>query len=359
MMADVLPDPNNPAGEPPSADTTPSVEKDVLEIFDLGGDTSAEADAIAAGSPATPAPAAAPAAPVPGAEATAPSAPVTSPESSTTPSPATPEPSTGKPPAAPAAAPAPTEPPAAAPTPQPGLVDERALKEASLTAQVDALQRERDQLLANQRSGAPTPGAAPGSDQPSAEPPPIRYGLTIPEAVQADILSDDPAKNIGAIQRIVNDLGTIVHNNVLTQVRTEVRAAFSSLNSMADSLGASETQATARETAKAEYYQLFPTHNNPLVLPIIQSETQRMAAEYPQLKWDANYASALGARVNAAIAAISGQPAPAVEPAPVPGPQPAARPAAMLPSGQRAAAITPTGSISDDVVALLDPFSGG
>lgn len=342
---------HNPAGEPPSADTAPD-SQEIIDIFDLG-DTTAEADKLAT-------PAVAPeATPASGEAATAPASPVTTPPAvEPTPPPATPAapaPSTGTPPAAPAAAPAPTEPPAAAPTPTPGLVDEQALRTASLTAQVDALKRERDALLASQQSGTPT-AASPGQAEP--EVPAYRYALTIPKPVQDALLSEDPQQNITAINAIVNDLGTIVHNTVVTQIRAEVKESFQNLSNMAENLGQSETRGAAIENSKKEYYTLFPTHENPLVLPILQAESQKLASEFPQLKWDANYANALGARVNAAIAAISGQPAPVAEPAPAPGQAPPARPAAMLPSGQRAAPVTPSGDVGEEIMGILDPFSG-
>jgi hypothetical protein len=174
--------------------------------------------------------------------------------------------------------------------------------------------------------------------------------------LQDDLVGEDPAKTVAAINLIVNDLGTIVHNTVVAQLRTEFSGMLNQLAGAAQETQLNETRQRSAEELKANYYAAFPTHNNPLILPIIQAETQKMAAEFPGLAWNEQYQNALGQRVNNALSAISGQPQPQAQPAPA---TPPARPAPMLPAGNRGGQPVPQASTSDDIVDLLDPFSGG
>lgn len=350
MSLEQQPD-NNPAGEPPAATppAAPNVSQDILDVLSLN-DTPATADQIASGEQPSP-PAVAPAATA--GEVSAQASPDTPPPAAS-PTPATPPPTT---PASTPPAPAASEQPA---TPPPGLqVDEAALRTASLEAERDALRRELEALRASPQPGQPgQPAAQPSPEQPAAEQP-KRYALTLPTELQNDLVGDDPAKTITAITTIVNDLGTILHNTVVAQLRGEFSGMLNQLAGAAQETQLNETRQTTAEQLKTAYYAAFPTHNNPLILPIIQAETQKMAAEFPGLSWNEQYQNALGARVNAALAAISGQP-PAQPTAPATPPnQPPARPAPMLPTGNRGGQPTPAASTSDDIVDLLDPFSNG
>lgn len=349
---------NNPAGEPPSANDAqpPSIDQEIFDTLGLSS-TPADADSIANKEPhsqpgATPPPAGE------GGGSTAQPSPEPSPQPSAAP-PAAPEPAPAQPSAEPPSAPSaePATPPAAS-----LAVDEEALRRASLEAQVQALSAEVERLRASPQPGQP---AQPGQPQPAAEPgqpaapQPFRYALTLPEPTRAALLSDDPQQNLAAINAIVNDLGTIVHNTVVGQLRQEFSGAIYSMLQEAAKVEQGSARTTAADGARQDYYKAFPAHNNPLVLPLIQAESQKMAAEFPHLGWNAQYINALGARVNAAMeslsAARSGQPAEPAQPAP--GNQPPARPAAMLPSGNREpAAITSDGNLPDDIVGVLSPF---
>lgn len=347
---DVQPDPNNPAGAPPEGGESAALEADVLDVLSLS-DTSSTADKIAKKSGDTPpeptAAAPAPASPTAEGGVTAPSPSDTPPAGETPPQPAAPEPATTPP------APAATEPPVQS---TPALqVDEQALRLASLEAEKDALRRELEALRASPQQGQPAPTAAPSPEQPAAEPPPYKYALTLPKAMQDDLVGDDPAKTITAINTIVNDLGTIVHNTVLTQVRAEMQGMITRLSGMAQEAQFGDVRKSAVEEAKADYYKVFPDHNNPLILPIIQAESQKLSAEFPGLSWGEQMRNALGQRVNAYLQQLGARPQEPANPNPNPVP---ARPATFLPSGQRAS-VVPESEIGQDVVDLLDPFSGG
>lgn len=346
---------NNPAGD------APSLEDEVFDVLSIDGLPGAsgvsddEPAPAATGGEPTPKAGEGVAAPSPSPEPT-PSAAAEEP-----PTPAAAEPASEPP----AGQPAPqAEPGTPQPAPQPPQPDEAALREASLTAQVDALKRTIETLRASpqpsaQPSGTPT-GAAPESGQSPAEQL-VRYNLTLPQPVMDQLQSEDPAQFAQAISRIVNDLGTIVHNSVINQVRQEVGAKFEHLSKFASESQETDVREAARADAKKQYYDAFPTHQNELIEPIIQTEARKMAAEFPGLPWNADYINALGARVNGALAQLRGeQPQPAPEPAPS-GQQPPKKPAAMMPSGNRGGTGAPQPSSADEDLILdtLDPFAGG
>jgi hypothetical protein len=176
--------------------------------------------------------------------------------------------------------------------------------------------------------------------------------------VQEALVGDDPAKTVAAINSIVNDLGTIVHNTVLAQVRAEMRGGFESLANMATEAQTGSARQSAVEASKQAYFSKFPTHNRPEIEVLVRAENAKLAAAYPNAPFDDNYMNALGARVNGVLASIGAAPA-ETETAPAASTTPAARPAAMLPSGNRSAPVTPSGSLSDEIMDTLDPFSGG
>ena len=354
---------NNPAGSPPvdASASTPNIEDDILEVLSLNG-SAADADAIAnkggeqtppneppAGA-ASPSPLEAPGvepAPTPG-DTSPPAAPEA-------PQPfAAPAPSQGTPPAP--AAPAPTEPQPAAPQPAP---NEEALRTASLEAQVAELTRTIEQLRATpQPAAAPATPAAPTSPEQPAGPQPYRYALTLPDQVKNALMSDDPQQNIAAINSIINDLGTIVHNTVLAQMRSEVQGLFQGLTNMAAEQTSLEQRQSAQEAGRTAYFNKFPAHKEPLIQPIITSENAKLAAQYPNAPFDDNYINALGARVNGVLEQLGAKPAEAPQSTPpAPNPAPPARPATMLPSGNRSAPVTPSGDISDEIIGVLDPFA--
>lgn len=285
--------------------------------------------------------------------------------------PAAPAPTEGQPPASgeqPAPALVPSEQQPAAPTPsQPAAESpaEAALRTASLEAQIAALRQTIDELRANpQQPPAGQPAGTPASAETGGAAPaeqPLRYNLTLPDATRNALLSDDPQQNIAAINAIVNDLGTIVHNSVVAQMRNEFRGAIANLASMTQQTDTATAQETARTAAREAYFSAFPAHKNELIEPIIAQQARQLSAEYPGLNWDEQYINALGARVNAALEKI-GVPA-QQQPAEsqTPGGQPPSQPAGFVPSGTRGGAGSPpaTGSdLSDEIFGTLDPFAG-
>lgn len=313
----------NPA-EPPSG--LSDLEAEVNEIFGF----EEVAPPPASGSPAEPvvepgvgevkAPSPAPETP-PAPEAT-PAAPVTG----ETPAP-------GTPPAAPAAEPAPS----AAPTPP---VGEEALKLQSLEATVEALQATIDGLRANPAPAAP---AAPAGESGTTEELPA-YSLTLPKPVADAILGEDPQQAAAGIAHMMNSLATIIHANIRKELGVREAALVGRLQQSASTVD----EAEVRQKGQEEYYGAFPTHKNDNILPLVQAEARKMAAEFPNLKWGADYINALGTRVNNRIAALV-SPAPAPEIVPVP---PA--PAPSLPSGTRGE--TP-GSNLEGADLIEDTFS--
>lgn len=317
----------NLQGQAPAAAPVDDFAQDVMDTLGVSDwNNDGELDSSADDTPP-------PAAPVAGSEAgagvDAPSpAPVTPPvaEPVTPPAPVTPEPA----PAAPQA----TTPPAAPTTPpvaQPAVVPptEEQLRTQSLAAQVDALQQQLQQMRANPAVAQPQAGQQPQAE--SGGPPVRRYNLTLPQQIKDALISEDPEQSVAAIGNIVNDLGTIVHNTVMT----EVRQSFAALLQAAGASEQIEKQTSTANAAQEAYYSKFETHRNPLYLPLLQAESQRMAAEFPHLTWNEDYINALGTRVNARVAELATQTGFAPVPAPAPVAAPPARPAPMMPSGNR------------------------
>lgn len=299
-----------------------TLESDVAEMFDI---SSADGPAVQGGETSggvSPAPAPASSEPAGGEGVSG------SPASPAEPSPAAPaatpasatpseQPAPGTPPAA--------EPPAAAPsaTPsEPPKPDEGALKLQSLEATVEALQAELAAARAN--PAPPAPAGEPGTESGRPELP--AYSLTLPQPIAEAILdTENPQRQAAGITHMMNSLATIVHHNV----RLEMRATIGSLLRAAQEQEQTVTRSTEVEQGRKQYYEAFPQHQNELIVPLIQAEARQMAAEFPNLKWGPDYINALGTRVNARIAALSGNAAPAVT-------TPPAAPAASIPAGSRA-----------------------
>lgn len=217
-------------------------------------------------------------------------------------------------------------------TPAPGAapaaaapVDPRDLKVNSLEAQVQAL----TQALSEARAG-PAPGGQPQAGQgqqpqssgaQSEELP--RYALTLPPQVAAAINSGDEAQTVAGITHMMNSLATIVHHNV----RLEMRQNLGQLLQFAQQQEAETAQTAQAAAGRDDYYKAFPSHKDPLILPIIQAESMAMAGEFPGLPWNDNYRNALGQRVEARLAQLRGQANG--------GTPPPAAPAASLPTGTR------------------------
>jgi hypothetical protein len=152
--------------------------------------------------------------------------------------------------------------------------------------------------------------------------------------VRDALLSEEPEHNAAAIQHIMNAVATIVHTRVMGLVDQRFQAETTARQSATTV----EERSRQMTEAKEEYFKAFPGHREPLMQPIIASEAGQMAAQYPNLSWGPDYINALGARVNAAVAKLRGEPA--QEPTtPTPAPAPAPKPAAGLPSGTRTAPV--------------------
>lgn len=220
-------------------------------------------------------------------------------------------------PSAPSAQPQ-TPAPAAAPPPV-APVDAEKLRLQSLEAQVEALQAELGRARANPPA---QPGATPaggGTAQPDDLP---RYALSLPPQVLAALTSDDEQQFSAGVTTMLNSLATIVHHNV----RLEMRQAFAGLMNSAREQDSQTQTATAVQSAREDYYKAFPAHKDPLILPLIQAESQAMSAQFPNLAWSDDFRNALGQRVEARLAQLRGQGN---------GGQPPAAPAASIPAGPR------------------------
>lgn len=226
------------------------------------------------------------------------------------------------PPAQPGATPTPA--PAAA-TPAPAPVSAEALRIQSLEAQLEGLQAALQQARANPPAAGAQPPSGPGGGSGPADDLP-RYNLNLPQPVAAAIMSDDESQAIAGITHMMNSLATIVHHNV----RLEMSQRFGQLFQAARDQDSQSQTATAIEQAREDYYKAFPAHKDPLILPLIQSETMQMAAEFPGLGWNEQYRNALGTRVEARLNQLRGGPAGSNG-----GTPPPAQPAASLPSGPR------------------------
>lgn len=293
------------------------LEVDVAAAFGFGDDPGVPP----AEPPAPDAASSPPASPEPGAAPV--EAPVAAPVAPPSPEPAAPEP-------APAPAPGAQTPPAA-PTPPPAasVPTEAELRQQSLEATVNALQAEIAQLRANPQGQGQQPQPSAESGQPGGQEPPPAYNLTLPPNVAQLILSDEPEQNAQGVTHVMNAVATIVH----ASVRAEMLQRLGNFRQELQQGTVVEQQARTLEEAREQYFQRFPDHKDPLKLLVVQREAAQMAVQYPNLQWGDQYMNALGTRVNNAIAALTGQPAPA--PVPPNTPAPPARPAAGLPSGAR------------------------
>lgn len=342
-------------GTPPAAEPAvePTLEDEVNSVLGFGDDSIADADQIAARAAASPPGGAQP--PEAGGAVEAPSAPPVTPPAGSEPSPTPAAPAPIATPPGTPPAPAASEPQPAAPAAQQPPSAE-ALRVQSLEAQVQALTQTLETLRSQPAQPGSQPAAQPGPDQP---PQPVRYGLTLPPQVADALNSDDDAVRTQAITTIVNDIGTIIHNSVMQQMRTEVSSMFQALVSSSTQATDAQQREAAVTQGREAYYAAFPDHNNALILPLVQTEAQKMAAEYPHLKWGPDYINALGARVEAALTSLRGGAAPQPEQPSGGNGAPPARPAAMLPSGNRQGQVPGTVLEGSDLIMdTLDPFSG-
>lgn len=267
-------------------------------------------------------------------------------------------------PPAPVVEPAPAQPladanasPVAAPVVDPAAPprtpEDQALYVRSLEAQVAALKATPPaQPQAPAPSGSSSaPGTAPTEETPA-------YALSIPTDVTAAIFGEDQSTAVSGLTHLINSLAKVIHQKVVSDINPRIQAVRSEY---AEAGAMAQRQAEAKQYQDA-YYGKFPTHNTPVLLPIIQEQAGLLAAQFPGVPVDDNWYNALGSRVNAAIGAASAA-AGIVPAAPAPTPAPAApKPAGMLPAAApRAAALIPGTEGSDElngVDNIMSTFSG-
>lgn len=322
--------PVEPANEPtPASLDLSQLEDDVRDVFSFN-DIEPE-----------PTPAAPAAAPEPGegvGQAPSPS-PVAPSDDEPPQTPVAPQPATPAAPATPPAAPA-------APAPATPPADDAALRQASLEAQVAALTSTIEQLRANppaaQAQQPQQPAAGPGSAQEE----PLRYNMSLPEAVTQALQSDDPTHTAQAVTWVANAVATLVHNNLRAEYRKHFEDRVNSLVTEASQAEAEQRQTTTVEQARDQYYQKFTEHKNPLIQPIVAAEAQKLATQYPGISWGEEFMNSLGARVNAAIASLRGE----TQAAPQPAPTPAPRPAGHLPAAGPRPMVPVGGATAEDLI---------
>jgi hypothetical protein len=210
---------------------------------------------------------------------------------------------------------------------------------------VQALQAE----LAASKGTPPAPAPGGGSDDSPEE---VKYGLVIPQEVQAALLSEKPEDNVAAITHIINGLAKHVHQRIIAEVDSRLLNIVGSQSQDA----ALRQQQEVIKNAQEEYFIAFNEHRDPLIAPYIQQAAGELATEFPNLPWNEQYIAALGARVNSKLAAIRGAvPAPPAPPAPAPAPPSPPQPASMMPFGAR----TGQDAVEQDADLINDTFTWG
>lgn len=265
-------------------------------------------------------------------------------------SPADAAPASATPASVPPVAPAPSSaevPPAAVPpaSPSPEVLERNAAQ-----ATIQALQQQIAHLTAQPPAGGPGAAAPPATTTGTDGAALIEYALSVPPELGQAIFGEDPAIAMQGLQVLVNSLATVIH--------TRVNASFQQTLQRRDAEMQQSQMHVQRQQAaeqmQQDYYGAFPAHNNPVVKQIVAQQAGQLQVEYPNLPWNADYVNALGARVNQAIAALTGQPAadPAA-PTPTPPAPPPPKPAGFAPAGTRGAIPNGEGSELDLIASTF------
>lgn len=218
-------------------------------------------------------------------------------------------------------------PPPAAPAQGPGQqgaqpsYDPRDLELASLRAQVEQLTRGQQ---------PPTQGAPPAGQQPQSQGQPGAMPAYPELQVPADYLQalqgEDQRLGQYALSNLLQQSAGIVHQKIIAEVRqmfdNELQTFRASLQS---------DQQT--QSAIDDYYSHFPQHK--AAGAIVAQEVQAMQSQFPGAPYNENYRNALGARVNQALAALTGASAGNGAPAPPAPSTPPTPPAPPLPPSNR------------------------
>lgn len=203
---------------------------------------------------------------------------------------------------------------------------EKNLRFASVEAQLAAATAELARVK-QESASAPAPTQA----VPSEEPEKVIYALTIPDEVLGAIFDEEPVKAKAGLEHLVNSLAGVIHNRVRAEYATRIQTLEETITAR-DQAVQLQTAEEQRSALQQQYFAKFPDHNKPVLQHILYAEAQKLAAEYPAAPADDNYFNALGTRVNAAIAELTG----AVVPTPA-TPAVPAKPAAMMPTASRSA----------------------
>jgi hypothetical protein len=238
----------------------------------------------------------------------------------------------------PAAGQATEEQPAASPTPPAAVNTEVALENASLKAQLAALQQQVQGLTAGKEPDA-KPAAA--GEETQVQP----YTVQLPADVTNQLFGEDPAQAVMAMNVIVGSILTKAHQVAVAEaakVREYVDNA--AIRPQAETEAARE-----REQLRTDYFKAFPAHNNPLYEAVIAQQAAELTAEFPSLGWNDDMRNALGARVSKVLASMGVNPTTVGDPTPAAAkPNPA--PAAFLSPGTRSPG---TGLVNDDPASLV------
>lgn len=243
---------------------------------------------------------------------------------------------------APQAQPSQPDPAAQQPTAAPS---EEALRLASLEASNQALIAEIARLRANPPQPAPAPqqqGQPQGGS--SAEQIDLpKYALQLPQPVAEAIFGEEttPERQMAGITHMMNSLATIVH----ARMRQEVKESFAALLGTARHVEQEGRMVSTMESMRQDYFANFPTHRDPLVLPLVQAEAAAMTTAFPGVSWNEQMRNALGQRVEARLAALRGGG----------GQQPPAQPATMIPNGPREGVAPGTELAGGELI--MDTFS--
>lgn len=207
---------------------------------------------------------------------------------------------------------------------------EEALAEASRNAEVERLKRELAAL--QKQSEEPKTTQPKSSEEQPKGPIAPEYKAQLPEQVLQALDSEDPAVRGNAMNGLMNGIMRTAHQVALNEVQKMRETILGEIkNEQAQTTQLTEQQ---QEVSKLQekYYAAFPSHKDDKMLPIVQMQSSRLAAEFPDAPFDENFIAALGSRVNKYLSDLGVQTPAATEgnPAKVPN-----KPAAQLPAGTR------------------------
>lgn len=200
---------------------------------------------------------------------------------------------------------------------------------------------------------APATEAAPAAPaQEQEQPAKARFPiLQLPNEIKEGLISDDPELMTGAVSALLSGVANTIYATVLKDLEPKFKALDDGIKAPIAAKAEEDELAQAAEAAKTQrenYFKAFPQHNDPKLMPIIQSELQALVTQHPNLTFDEPFIAALGTRVNAYLASLGvpvqdqQQQAPATQ-------QPQ-RPPATIPAGTRT---SDEPSLTDEITDLM------